>query len=50
MRKIAKKRARRGDRTLDRMLEVRPDAGPVARQTGDLTLAATDRTQGISVR
>ena len=33
MRKIAKKRARRGDRTL----EARPDAGPVARQTGDRT-------------
>ena len=31
MRKIAKKRAHRGDRTL----EARPDAGPVARQTGD---------------
>ena len=37
MRKIAKKRARRGDRTLDRTLEARPDAGPVARQTGDRT-------------
>ena len=37
MRKIAKKRARRGDRTLDRTLEARPDAGPVARQIGDRT-------------
>ena len=37
MRKIAKKRARRGDRTLDRTLEVRLDSGPVARQTGDRT-------------
>jgi len=37
VRKIAKKRARRGDRTLDRTLEARPDAGPVARQTGDRT-------------
>ena len=37
MLKIAKKRARRGVRTLDRMLEARPDAGPVARQTGDRT-------------
>ena len=37
MRKIAKKRARRGDQTLDRTLEARPDAGPVARQTGDRT-------------
>ena len=46
MRKIAKKRARRGDRTL----EARPDAGPVARQIGDRTLAATDRTQERSVR
>ena len=37
VRKIAKKRARRGDRTLDRTLKARPDAGPVARQTGDRT-------------
>ena len=50
MRKIAKKRAHRGDRTLDRMLEARPDAGPVARQIGDRTLAATDRMQERSVR
>ena len=35
--KIAKKRARRGDRTLDRTLEARSDAGPVARQIGDRT-------------
>ena len=37
VRKIAKKRAHRGDRTLDRMLEARPDTGLVARQTGDRT-------------
>ena len=34
----------------DRTLEARPDTGPVAQQIGDRTLAATDRTQGISVR
>ena len=34
----------------DRTLEMRPDAGPVARQTSDRTLAATDRTQKHTIR
>ena len=44
MRKIAKKRARRGDRTLDRWL------GRQATGRKDRTLAATDRTQERSFR
>ena len=48
MRKIAKKRARRGDRTLDRTLD--RWLGRQATGREDRTLAATDRTQDRSVR
>ena len=54
VRKIAKKRAGRGDRTLDRTLEARPELdrwlGRQATGREDRTLAATDRTQKRSVR
>ena len=48
MRKIAKKRAHRGDRTLDRTLD--RWLGRQATGRKDRTLAATDRTQERSVR